>query len=149
MRNGGVHQRFAVWARHQNSRGDFELDCPKRALADDVGDRLAALAPRDQLFERARNLVWRVQQQLLAIDTERMCEQQLRIEQWRVGYVRETLRGLRNRAHASSRPASRSASSSAIRASTNSPRPGPSRIASSLCSVRLMRWSVTRPCGKL
>ena len=43
--------------------------------------------------------------------------------------------------------ASRFASSSAIKASTSSPRPGPAMICGSFCSVRPIRWSVTRPCG--
>ena len=38
---------------------------------------------------------------------------------------------------------------SAVSASISSPSPGPSRISGRRCSVRLMRWSVTRPCGKL
>ena len=51
--------------------------------------------------------------------------------------------------HASSSPASRSASSSAIRAAISSPRAGPSSTSVRLCLVRLIRWSVIRPCGKL
>jgi hypothetical protein len=45
--------------------------------------------------------------------------------------------------------ARRAASSSAMSAAMTSSRPGPSRISGRRCRVRLMRWSVTRPCGKL
>src|SRR3546814_7705732 len=45
--------------------------------------------------------------------------------------------------------ARRLASSSAVRAEIISCRPGPSNISGRRWRVRLIRWSVTRPCGKL
>src|SRR6185437_1765858 len=57
--------------------------------------------------------------------------------------------GLLARHPSSSIAERRSAWSCATSASTMSPRSSPETMRSSLYSVRLMRWSVTRPCGKL
>ena len=154
MLDRGGDQRFAVGPRDQRARPDLQVDRPKGAMAGDIGDRLALGPPLDEIEERVGRLALGiVEDQPVA----RRCpgrrpsaaRHQAAACRWFSQLLGRPRQGAGNGGHASSRPASRSASSSATSASVSSARPGPSRIASSLCSVRLMRWSVTRPCGKL
>ena len=46
-----LDQRLGVGARHQHARVDGELEAPELLLADEVGDRLARLAPLDELAD--------------------------------------------------------------------------------------------------
>ena len=84
--------------------------------------------------------------------SERLRHQQLGIEPAGVGHRLQTPGRIAERLGDSGHSpiaARRLASSSAVSASISSPRPWPSSTSGSLCSVRPMRWSVTRPCGKL
>ena len=155
MLDGRSDQRLAVGARHQRARADFQVDRPEGAMAGDIGDRLARPRRSTKSKKRCRRLARR---DCRGSAGRGRCRAHAAISSSASSrgvslVVRSCCGGAAQRprdgGHASSRPASRSASSSATSASTSSPSPGPSRIASSLCSVRLMRWSVTRPCGKL
>src|SRR6185369_11662251 len=141
---------FGIRAWHEHARADMKVDVPEGAAASDVSYGLALLASLHHLGEALGNLlVWRRQQQPVAVDVQRLGHQKLGIKARRIAGFAKLARRVVERAdyglHASSSPASRSASSSAASASISSPSAGPSSTSVRLCLVRLMRWSVMRP----
>ena len=135
---------------------DIEHETVEFLPAEQVGQRLACGAARAEAFEAfARGVFERVvvvREQPGALAPEHRAEQELRVEprdaqtprpRQRLGDV-ERLRRHAPLSSAASCWAARAACSAAMTSSRS-----PSRIACSRYSVRLMRWSVSRPCGKL
>ena len=51
-REAALHHDLGLGTRHENARVDAEHQPPESPLADDVRERLARLAPRDEALER-------------------------------------------------------------------------------------------------
>ena len=149
-----VDEQLRLGARHQHPRIDREIETAEAPAADHVGHRLAqAAAPHQlpaggQLVVVERALVLGVE--LDPGKAEAVSQQQLGVEaRGRAAVLLEVAGGaaehLRQADHAAA-AASFRRRSSADRASVNGPRL-PASTLSRLCTVRLMRWSVTRFCG--
>ena len=154
-----LHEHLGVGIGHQDIGGDLEVQAHELFVSDEVRNRLAFGSARDEgpvsaqlrLGERAIEL----QVQIEPPHPQRMREQELGVEPGRVGtvlleVVGGELQDLDNGqlAAASAPPFSCAARSAAMSADTRSSR-SPCMTRSSLCSVRLIRWSVTRLSLKL
>ena len=115
-----------------------------------MGDRFTSGAAFNQFFIVLRiEVAFRIEQKVPARAAEMMGEQHFGIQARRLpadagGSGAQDIDGTDH-----PKLARRAASSSAISAVTSSSSPLPARISGRRCRVRLMRWSVTRPCGKL
>src|SRR5262249_28488947 len=116
-------------------------------LAQDVGQRLAGLSPRQQQLQ-AVDLVVEVRREAGARGAEEMRNEPLRVDARRVdaGRTQPSL-GFGKRFSRRQSPSARRRSS-VVSASVKSSS-SPWRIRSSWCTVNLTRWSVTRLSGKL
>ena len=153
----GLDERLGLGPRHEHARVDLQVEVAKAARAGDVGDGLALdRAAAHRGLERADRgaLDGRVavDHQACAVDTQRVGEQDLGVEAGRVdarggqgdhGRV-EGLPDRRGGHYVAAACASRRIRfSSAVRPAVSSSS-SPSRTASRLWTVSLMRWSVTR-----
>ena len=169
-----VDQRLGLGPRHQHGGCHLQRQAVECPLAGDVGQRFAGRAARHAGPE-TRHQVGTGQRVVVCMQPgarllQHVGEQQLRIEPFDAGAARfgQRLRDCRRvrwrsvvqrtpvfacrtagQAHAPlSSAASCSAARAECRAAMISSR-SPSRMACRRYSVRLMRWSVSRPCGKL
>ena len=154
----GLHEQLALRARDHHSTIHHELDVAESLAPDDVGHRLALVAPPDVLGDHAgsrrRDLHVGIEEKPLARDVHRVGDQQLSVELRRGAAGRaESGRGgldglpddqLLTVSAASSIRRFSSDSSAAVK-SSSSPPSTPGRLP----FVRPTRWSVTRSCGKL
>ncbi len=160
-----VDQRLGIGAWVQHRRSHVQIEPVELVPAGQIGHRHAvgaALQPVDPAARLIRvEPVLIMGQQPGARPADQVSQQHLRIEALHAPGPRQRQRfgqgwqlsrnGLCGgpRAHACcSSSASNSAARACCRAAITSSS-APSTIASSLYSVRLMRWSVSRPCGKL
>ena len=150
-----LHQGFCIRAGHQHAGVDCQVQAKEFFVAGEVGQRLARRAAHDGGLQRGlcggRHRVGVMRQQpgtVMRRAAHGLQHQQLGIESVQA-QGRGVAQGLVQRhARPISSAASCSAASKACSAFTTSSR-SPSMMLSSLYSVRLMRWSVRRPCGKL
>ena len=146
-------------------RRDREVEPEELATTDQIGHRFARCTPFEQRIERDdcrfRQLLAAARDQPGTVAAQRVRGQHLRIAPVDAGTgaaqpviqrhrkpLPGTTRQERLHAPSSASCASCSAWCSCASASSSSVR-SPSMMASILYSVRLMRWSVMRPCGKL
>ena len=160
----GLDEVLGLRPRDQHAAVDVQLDVPEPLDAEDVGDRLTLAPAAREVHERARlgarQLAPRVGDQRRAVDAERRREQDLGVEPRRVaarrgdrderGVERLADRGRRERAPASNarlllQPAPLVGVLERVRQLVGLARQDQSR----LWTVKLIRWSVTRRCGKL
>ena len=156
-----LDQRLGLRARDEHAPVDVEVEVAKALDARDVGHRLAAhRAPAHGVLEDAHGRALHrrptVDEQLEAVDAQRVGEQHLGVQARRVdpGGPERDHRGVERLAHrradhgatqwgaaawTSSRRRFSSAESPAVSSSSS-----PSSTASRLWTVSLMRWSVTR-----
>ena len=81
MIDRGLDQRLAVGARDEYAGADLQVDRPEGAGAGEIGDRLVARAAVDECGEGGRDgMVVEREQQAVAVDAQRMGEQQLGVE---------------------------------------------------------------------
>ena len=144
-----LDQQLGFRARNQDRRAHRQRQAVELASPEQVGHRLAGAAARRPVGEQRARLRRQV---ALGMRNHARLREAARFGEQQPGLARvEPAAGqrLRNR-HAASSASSASCSAwcsarkAPIRSSSS-----PSMMRSILCSVRLMRWSVTRPCGKL
>ncbi len=157
QRQRPLDDQLGLGPGHQHPLVDRQLDRPETAAAGDVGDRLPAAAPADQLADLRQLLLG---QRAIVVGVELdpghpqgMGQQQLRVEPRRRAALLLEVAGTRSqhlaeRLHSAAAAASWRRRSSAARASVKS-RSDPASTESRLWTVRPIRWSVTRFCGKL
>jgi hypothetical protein len=162
--DGFFDDQLGFRARYQYRRIDAQTDPVELAFPDQVGDRLTRQTALGELEEMdgggsvrdigpvcdepGSTAPGRLLQQDAGLQPGQSAAGQQRIPAG-VRSIRQALqRCVRFQASASDRLASRRAWCSDDRASISSSR-SPSRMGCSLYSVRLIRWSVTRPWGKL
>src|SRR4051812_10596937 len=146
---GQFHQQFSFRPGNQDRRVHGEVEAVELLVADDVGDRLAALSARSEIDEPLFRFFAKAS--LLKSENSSLRkprglgEQQAGLPSINAARAQGLLEG---QAASSASAESCSAWCSAASASSSSSS-SPSMMRSILYSVRLMRWSVTRPCGKL
>ena len=147
-----LNQHFGVWVRHQHVGRDLEVEAHELAVADEVRHRLAFCTLRDQTAVSAQlgllETPVELQVQVEPAELQRVRKQELGVEARRVRavlleVVGGELQDLNDGQLAAAPPFSCAVRSAATKAFTRSSR-SPAITRSSLCSVRLMRWSVTR-----
>ena len=148
------HGRLAVGARDQHVAGDAKRAAVEFLAPEDLGDRLVRQPPHDQRFESvaapdrpcAAAAAPSARRRALRPSAIRHRAARCPRPPRAAAPPRAALRQPWSRVHRA-----RAAWPRPRRSARRSVRPGPARRAlrASLCRVRPMRWSVTRPCGKL
>ena len=144
-----------IRARHEHSGTDMKVDVPEGAAAGDVGDRLALATPLDHL-RRSASAPSRSGGESSSRSRSMCSASAISSSASRrgVSLVLLSWRVASSSARAIGFTPLRAPPAARLRPRRPAPRPArPGRalraLPSSLCRVRLMRWSVIRPCGKL